>query len=92
MYFSVRAVEPTEYDTWVTEQSTGAAADDATAGDEIAADEEAADEAQVEIDEPDTDPGEPATEDGDPPSDPAAPDASAEPGTTSEPTPSEEAA
>lgn len=69
MYFSVRAVEGAEYETWVAEQSTAAAggeqpADSAegdaeTPDDELADEELAADEAQVEADEPDSDPGEP---------------------------------
>ncbi len=63
MYFSVRAVEPAEYQTWVTEQSGTAPAGETL--DTDVADEEAADEAQVDAVEPQTDPGEP-TRSGEP--------------------------
>jgi cytochrome c oxidase subunit 2 len=67
MFFSVRAVEPAEYETWVTEQGGDMAlaglpepdADAATPDETLADTEEAVDEVQVEVDEPDSDPGEP---------------------------------
>ncbi len=64
MYFSVRAVEPAEYEAWVAAQGGTLPVRDAVDS-AVAGTEQALDEAQVENVEPDADPGEP-TRSGEP--------------------------